>query len=497
MEGRDVAAADPVEFSLDAPFQILRPQVAAIDQDQILGPPGRHDLAIDDQAQVAGLQPAVAGQDVGGRVGIAEIAPHQAGPLDEDAPDVAVRDGSTVGIADLDPVPGQGRAATDETARSLIDSPADDVAIAFEVQQIERLDLQAAAQRSHCHGQGGLGHAIAGDIGPGIEPRPAEPLGELGQRADPDHVAADARDPPAGQFERRGRARLGPSGAELIAEGRAVGDGAAVARYQVQPQQGPPHEGAGRQQIDRHLATQRGQQEADQPHVMIERQPGHGAVLGHDLKPVAGDGHRVGHQGTVGDHHPGREPRAAGRELDISEVVGADVGQGHIHGLRQFVQQRPDRDAARLIRRLAQPFGVGGGPEHGRGLGRAQHPGDLLDIDRAAAQGRGQGQGGGHQTGILAGKEGADEVGVGLCGQPHPVAGVQAAGQQTTCQDQGLGPQFGIGHRPQAFPPPAIQGDARLSHRREIQRLGQGREIGMVDEAVRRGWSGGGQACAF
>ena len=59
MECRDVAAADLVQLRLDAPFQILRPQVAAVDQDQILGPPGRYDLALDDQAQVAGLQPAV------------------------------------------------------------------------------------------------------------------------------------------------------------------------------------------------------------------------------------------------------------------------------------------------------------------------------------------------------------------------------------------------------------------------------------------------------
>ena len=44
---------------LGQPFQILRPDVAAVDDDQILGPPGHHDSTPDSIAEIAGIEPAV------------------------------------------------------------------------------------------------------------------------------------------------------------------------------------------------------------------------------------------------------------------------------------------------------------------------------------------------------------------------------------------------------------------------------------------------------
>src|SRR3546814_4210387 len=51
-------------------------------------------------------------------------------------------------------------------------------------------------------------------------------------------------------------------------------------RDQLQPGQRPQREALGRQVVDGDLAQHGGEAEADQAHVVIERQPGGGAVAG-------------------------------------------------------------------------------------------------------------------------------------------------------------------------------------------------------------------------
>ena len=97
------------------------------------------------------------------------------------------------------------------------------------------------------------------------------------------HVAADAGMAPARRSRSAGTSR-GAAPGELVAEGRAVGDRGAVIRDQVEPQHRPAREIARRQVVDRDLRRQRRQQEADQAHVVIERQPGDGAVARDDLE---------------------------------------------------------------------------------------------------------------------------------------------------------------------------------------------------------------------
>ncbi len=165
--------------------------------------------------------------------------------------------------------------------------------------------------------QGGLGHAVAGDEGASVEADGCETLGEGGHHVRPDHVAADPRGAPGGEVQAIQRQGLGAPGAELIAEGGAVGDAGLSARDQVQPQHGPAHEGRGGQQVQRHLAGHGRQEEPDQAHVVIERQPGDGAVRRPDLQPVFADGRDIGHQGAVGHRHAQREAGAARGELQV------------------------------------------------------------------------------------------------------------------------------------------------------------------------------------
>ena len=87
-----------------------------------------------------------------------------------------------------------------------------------------------------------------------------------------------------------------------------------------------------------------GQQEADQAHVVIERQPGHRAVAGDDVQPGrarhAGD---IGHQRRLRDRHAERKARAARGELQIAEVVRSE--RPEIDGLSGSARARPSRCA--------------------------------------------------------------------------------------------------------------------------------------------------------
>ena len=65
-EGRDIAATQRLDL-LGRPFDILRPDIAAIVQDQVLGAAGDDDFAVEPVAHVAGIEEAV-GADAPHRV---------------------------------------------------------------------------------------------------------------------------------------------------------------------------------------------------------------------------------------------------------------------------------------------------------------------------------------------------------------------------------------------------------------------------------------------
>src|SRR3546814_17867349 len=62
-------------------------------------------------------------------------------------------------------------------------------------------------------------------------------------------LAADTGDAPARQVDGLGRAVAAARGAEIVAEGRAEGDGAAMLRDQLQPGQRPQRAALGRQVV--------------------------------------------------------------------------------------------------------------------------------------------------------------------------------------------------------------------------------------------------------
>src|SRR5882724_1781809 len=74
---------------LDRALDLLRRMVAAVEEDDVLGPAGEIQLAVQEETQVAGVEPAVA-ERLGGRLGVIQIAFHERRPGGPDPPHPAL-----------------------------------------------------------------------------------------------------------------------------------------------------------------------------------------------------------------------------------------------------------------------------------------------------------------------------------------------------------------------------------------------------------------------
>ncbi len=74
-EGGDVARLETGQL-LDRPFDVLRPVIAAVDDDHVLGAADDENVAPRNIAHVAGIEPTVLVEAGGGRFLVAEIALH-------------------------------------------------------------------------------------------------------------------------------------------------------------------------------------------------------------------------------------------------------------------------------------------------------------------------------------------------------------------------------------------------------------------------------------
>jgi hypothetical protein len=378
----------------------------------------------------------------------------------------------------------QRHPAQGELARAGARSRRHGDALGLQPVDVDQVGAQALAQRRHGQAQRRLGQAVAGDEGARIEAHGREGVGEGAQRLGPDHVAAEARDLPAGEVEVLEHGGLGAPGRQLVAEGRAGGEGAAVPGDDVEPQHRPAHEGGGRQHVDRHLADHRHQHEADQAHVVVERQPGYGAVEP-GRGPGLGERGGVGHQGPLGDRDAEREAGAARGELQITEAFGIGRGQRDAVGLGQVGELAHD-----LHVQASRGFGEPGGEvvrgEAGASGGGLHHPAHVGDVDILAAERSGQRERHRRQAGVLAGEEGAQEIAVAGRRQRHPVAGHEAGGQQARGHGERLVAQVAIGQHLAGLAAQRMDVEAGGLAGRVVQRLGHRAEAAKAEVAVRR-----------
>ena len=290
-----------------------------------------------------------------------------------------------------------------------------DLEVAGQDAFVHAVDGDAAAARREADRQGAFGQPVAGQERAGVVAGRREGLGEGAHHVRPDHVAADAGHLDARQVQRLDRVRAGAAGADVVAEGGAVGDRVAVGTDDRQPGQRPAGEILGGQEIGGHLAGQRGQEGADQTHVVIERQPRRAAVVVLQLDAVFAHAVAVGQQRAVGDHHPVGKARAAGRILQIGDIVGGGQAQG-APAQRQLAEilRRADEGQVQLTVGLAHQVDHVRRRDHGAGLAALHLQGQLADVAVAAAERGRQRQRYRQHGSILAAQEEADEVRAGL-----------------------------------------------------------------------------------
>ena len=147
-----------------------------------------------------------------------------------------------------------------------------------------------------------------------------EALGEAAQRLRAHRLGAVQRHAPGGEVE-PGDLLVGDLvDAQLVGEVGRRRQRAAVAVDRPQPARRAGEEGERRHQHQRHAEVERAHPAADQPHVVVERQPAHDHVVRPDVRPLA-DRPQVRQQVGVGEHHPLGIAGAAGGELEEGDVL--------------------------------------------------------------------------------------------------------------------------------------------------------------------------------
>ena len=377
-EHRHRPPADSAHLA-DRLFELHRVDVVAAADDEVLGASGQVELAAGEIAQVAGVAPAVVDQAcsllrvlvvAAGRRRAAELDP-PLDPLAELAPLL---------VDDPDRVARQRAAAGDQPQRQGIAGarPARDAA-ALKRGAVDPVDEQAAPERRKADAEAGLGQAV--DRGHGVGPQAVagEALAETLRRLRAHRLGAVEREPQGRKVEPFELAVRELAEAQLVGEVRRRGERAAVMRDAPQPALGPREEGERRHQHQRIAVEQRAEAGADQPHVVVERQPGHEDVGRARLRRRP---HRakVGHQVRVRQHHALGLPGAARGVLQERDVAGRGAVRRHgAAGLRHLLD---GQDVAERLGMRAQHVG-----ERLRGLAGDEDPRAAVGHDpRDAAE---------------------------------------------------------------------------------------------------------------
>ena len=448
-EGHRVAGAH-FRFGFGDMLQVLRPDVAAVNDNKVFLAAGDGEYPVHQVADIAGVQPAVRIQCVAGFFRQVEVAGHHAGAAQVDDAAVPVVQHRLIAIANLDFEFRQGHAAIDEVA------PATGAVTFFEqhgpviVRQLVAVDVvggKTGPQGRETDPEGALGHAVAGKKSAAVEAAGLQQFGKVRQGVGAYHFGTDTRHPPVAQVIAGEVVRPHPAGAQVVAERGRKGDGRAGLGHQFQPLARAHGEFAGVQVVDRDLRRHRHQHETHQAHVVVEGQPGHHAIIAVHLQAVADDAAQVGHRGFVLDHDAARKARAAGGVLDIGDVGRLDPGQRQLApGQRVERRRHIDHAQGQALAGFLQKRQVALGGYRNGGVARLQQALQLGHVGQVCAHlDRGR-QGHGQQAGVLAGVEKAEEIRVGFGHQGHAAAGLQAQAQQLAGQFDRLLAQLPVGH---------------------------------------------------
>ncbi len=376
--GAAVAAEGRIE-RLDADLDVLRVDVAAVEDHHFLAAAGDVEPVGVEETEVAGAQPAAVAAGQHGAEGLlallrpAPVALRHRGALQPDLADAArgqlgaagrVDDGDAV-------VDGAGRAGQHHLGAGFALGRLG--AALGQRGGVEPARARRGAGRRGQVGRGhqhAFGHAVGGRHAVRRQTAASEGGGEALQRAGADALGAVDGDRQAGQVERRLLGLGHAFHAQLVGEVGRAGDAGAVAVDQPQPAVGPHQEG-GRRELHAVAADpDRDHDRADQAEIVVRRQPGHEHVaLGDAVGLPAQLG--VGQQVGVADHHAlGRAGRARG-VLQEHDVGGLGRRRRPVLRRRRIVAVVAG-DPAQSQQRVVAALAAAHGGQPGQQLGPRQ-----------------------------------------------------------------------------------------------------------------------------
>ncbi len=256
-------------------------------QDQLFRPAGNDDPAINEISHVAGVHVPAGPHDRSRGLLVAEIACHEAWTFDEQPTNLPVAQRPSHLVHYDDFVPGQRFAANHEGPDEFGIAPRLEVrwngpAVVFERQPVDDIHFRRTIDFRKGYSKRRFGHSITREERRRIEFRRLHSLGEFVQHVRAHHIPADAGDPQRRKIEVC-RLAVEPAARKLITERRRVGDRRPVVGHQSEPQCRPAGESLGRQIVGADLPHHRRDAKADEAHVVVQRQPGKGAVARRDL----------------------------------------------------------------------------------------------------------------------------------------------------------------------------------------------------------------------
>ena len=309
--------AHPID-GVDHRLRFVRVDVASGLDDDVLPPSRQEQLAAGEIAEIARIEPSVAGGDGPGRSGVAVVAGHHRGAAELNPPLEALVELRAGSVDDPDVVPRQGGAAGYElepirfgARRGLPRRPK---------LPGDPIDAGRVALRGDRETDRALGQSVDRPQGVGPQSDGGEAFGEAGQRAGQYRLRPVEEDAERPEIEAGGLLVGDLGDAQIEREVRRHRQGGPMGVDGPQPAGGTRQEGERRQDRDRDAGIEGAQPGADEPHVVVERQPADGHVVRLNGQPVA-NGADVGEQVRVRQQDPFRLAGAAGRVLDEGRIL--------------------------------------------------------------------------------------------------------------------------------------------------------------------------------
>ncbi|NKA55413.1 hypothetical protein GO279_04174 [Ralstonia solanacearum] len=362
-EGDGAVLAQPGVALERGQLHILRIDVEAVQNDQVLQATADVQLARVQETEIAGAQVALA---VGRFRHLAGKAP----PAVFVAPPIALRDAGAahpdladaaglaapqrLGIDDGEPVPGQSAAMAGQGDPVRFVIGRDRHALLqgrARKRQAPRLPLEpdGPAKRNQ---QGGLGHAVGREPGRRIEAVRREGRSEFLQRARAHRLGAAGEHTQAAQVQRCPLCRRDRAHAQVEGKVGRAGHRGAIVGDRLEPAIGVQQERRRAHQHHRAAQHQRLQDAADQAEVVVRRQP-----VDHDLvaphPPLGGHRRDIGEQIAVGHHDALRGAGGTGRVLQERDARAVQPGVGPVARIAvRPVDRQPalDRQSFALLR---------------------------------------------------------------------------------------------------------------------------------------------------